>query len=113
MAEYKCPICGDRFRLDQDDRREFPDQWHLTVVHNHDGEEPLWEAALYYRVPRGRYPPEAKAVGETRFRQQSELRQEKKEAAPLLKNPPVCGKCIKPIDATKIPYVHECGRWVR
>lgn len=76
-----CLVCRETFRFVRDRTRDFPEHWHLHVVHDHDQDPPQWTVALFHRPPRGRFPPEAKEIA----KKQKDMKAMAKEIARLYK----------------------------
>lgn len=78
-GEYKCPECGETFRLIRDVNTEEP--WFLDVVHDHapsTQDAGVWTAVVYLHNKGQRYPAEYKELVERKAEQKREAKEEAK-----------------------------------
>jgi hypothetical protein len=64
---YTCVTCGDQFvleRLTTEAKPPFPKDWHVYVVHDHEGTEILWRGVLFYHPKGAKWPIPAKVLQE-------------------------------------------------
>lgn len=75
-----CPLCEARFELVQEGRQDFPPDWNLYVVHDHEQEPPIWRCSVFHRSKGSRYPEEAKAISQAQALNRRTLIQQRKDS---------------------------------
>lgn len=87
FADARCSLCEETLKLVQDDRKDFPEPWHVFAVHDHREDPPRWTVVVHHHPDRSRYYGEAKAVLEVMAQQKKEARLRAQAAnAPMKKD---------------------------